>query len=226
MGDEKSANDDHSCCTPKGADMQEEGKKTGAIAFGVGIGAAILATLCCAGPLIAVVLGVSGAVALAGLGKYHVYFMTAAALILIGGGVFIWRRQKECAVPGQKTNILKPLIISFAVFGLFTLGINQVLVPYLSQSKNSQSLAATPTGVELQQAIFAIEGMTCEGCAGTIGTVLSKALGVQKASVSFDKKQALVVYDPAKTNPEKLIAEIAKTDYKANLVNKAPFTKK
>ncbi|MBZ0188215.1 MAG: cation transporter, partial [Candidatus Obscuribacterales bacterium] len=173
-----------------------------------------------------VVLGMSGAVALAGLGKYHVYFMAAAILIMLGGGVFIWRRQKACALAGQKSNVLKPLIISFAVFGLFTLGINQVLVPYLSQSGNSQSLAATPSGVELQQAIFAIEGMTCEGCAGTIGTVLSKAPGVQKSSVSFEKKQAMVVYDPAKTNLEKLIVEITKTHYKANLMSKEPFTAK
>lgn len=216
MKDEETNN--KSCCPPQEKNIQNGSKNTGFMAVVVGLGAALLASLCCVGPLLAVVLGASGAVALAGLGKYHVYFMAAAVIVLIGGGVLIWRRQKACAVAGQKPKILMPLLLSFAVFGLLTLGINQVFVPYLAATGSGDTSVTTPAGAELHQAVFAIEGMTCEGCSGTIQTVLSRTPGVQKAEVSFEKKEATVVYDAAKTNPQELIAAIGKTQYKASLV--------
>lgn len=191
---------------------------TGIIAVLLGLGAAILASLCCAGPLLAVVFGVSGAVALAGFGKYHLYFLVAAGLLLVGGVVYIWRKQKCCATAGGKRNSFwAPLLVTFAVFGLLTLGINQLLIPYLS-AKSDGVNAAQPAPAHLRHLTLAIDGMDCAGCAGTIQAALARAPGVSKATVSFDKKQAEVQYDPSKTSPESLIAVVASTQYKARLV--------
>ena len=47
---------------------------------------------------------------------------------------------------------------------------------------------------------------------------LVKVKGVKKVSVEFDKKQATVVYDPAKTTPAKLAAAVRKeTGFKASV---------
>ena len=59
-----------------------------------------------------------------------------------------------------------------------------------------------------------IEGMQCDGCAGTIQSVLSREPGVKSSSVSFQKRTASVFYDPKETDPARL----------AEAVNKAGFT--
>lgn len=210
---------DH-CCPERG--KPEKSHKTGLLALIVGIGAALLASLCCVGPLLAVVFGISGAVALAGVGKYHTYFLVAAVLLFIGGSVYIWRRQKCCAtLDGKKKNFWAPMLVSFAVFGLFTLGINQVLIPYLSAKSGNQPQTAAPVATQLRQVTIAIDGMDCAGCAGTIQAALSKTPGVQRAIVLFDRKQAAVTYEPSITTTEKLIAVIGSTSYKARLLKDA-----
>ncbi|WP_299777711.1 heavy metal-associated domain-containing protein [uncultured Formosa sp.] len=51
------------------------------------------------------------------------------------------------------------------------------------------------------KAEFTIKGMTCQiGCANTIEKKLSKLDGVKSATVSFDKKLAMVEYDVSKVN--------------------------
>lgn len=216
MNPESTKKTPDSCCPAP--QKSEQPNRTGLAALAVGIGAAVLASLCCAGPLLAVVLGVSGAVALAGLGKYHLYFLAAAALLLVGGVVYIWRKQKCCATAGGKgKSFWAPLVATFAVFGLLTLGINQLLIPYLS-AKSGGVNATQPAAAQLRHVTLAIDGMYCAGCAGTIQAALARAPGVSKATVSFDKKQAEVEYDPSKTSPESLIAVVASTQYKARVV--------
>lgn len=203
-----------SCCQPS---TGNSAKQTGLIALAAGTVAAVLASLCCAGPLLAVWLGISGAVALAGLGKYHVYFIVAAVLILAVGGVYVWKRQKACGISASRGKFWAPLLISFALFGILTLGINQVLIPYLSASSSATTTTA-PTSTQLNVAVFNIEGMDCAGCVGTIHAALSKAAGVRSASVLFKEKQAKVTYDSSVTNPDRLIAVVASTHYAAKLV--------
>ena len=61
-----------------------------------------------------------------------------------------------------------------------------------------------------------IEGMHCTGCAGTIQALLKHEAGVRSANVSFDKGTALVYYDPAETDPEKVKAAIERAGYRAS----------
>lgn len=59
------------------------------------------------------------------------------------------------------------------------------------------------------KAEFTIDGMTCQiGCAATIQKKISKMDGVKSAKVDFDKKLAMVEYDEAKVNPEKLTSTV------------------
>ena len=66
---------------------------------------------------------------------------------------------------------------------------------------------------------YNIEGMTCAyGCAGKVNSVVTSLNGVTKCDVDFDKKSAVVIYDPEKVNPDQIIAELHnKTDYNVNL---------
>jgi copper chaperone CopZ len=57
--------------------------------------------------------------------------------------------------------------------------------------------------------------MDCAACALNIQSVLIKQAGVTSAQVSFDIKEAVVHYDGTKLSPEKIIAAIDQTGFKA-----------
>ncbi|MBI4273980.1 MAG: MerR family DNA-binding protein [Rhizobiales bacterium] len=67
----------------------------------------------------------------------------------------------------------------------------------------------------MKTAIFTIEGMHCDGCADTIKALLSLEPGVQAATVLFKDGNAKVLYDPAATREDRLIAAIERGGYKA-----------
>ena len=64
---------------------------------------------------------------------------------------------------------------------------------------------AAPVG-KVETATFHIKGMTCAVmCAAKIQDELTAMVGVQKATVDFDKETATVAYDSAVLTPEKLV---------------------
>jgi copper chaperone CopZ len=60
-----------------------------------------------------------------------------------------------------------------------------------------------------------IEGMTCGGCAAGVKIQLKRTEGVTAYEVSFEKGEAEVSYDPAKTTPEKIAASVSTTGFAA-----------
>jgi mercuric reductase len=57
--------------------------------------------------------------------------------------------------------------------------------------------------------------MQCEGCAGTIQSILSREPGVKAASVSFPKGTASIYYDPKETDSAQVVAAIEKAGFTA-----------
>jgi Cu+-exporting ATPase len=62
-----------------------------------------------------------------------------------------------------------------------------------------------------------VEGMTCAACQVTVQRALTKAPGVSKAAVNLMTNEATVEYDPAATDPSKLVAAINDTGYVSHL---------
>lgn len=62
-----------------------------------------------------------------------------------------------------------------------------------------------------------IEGMTCGGCTLATRTVLERLDGVTKAEVSYEKKRAVVTYDPTKVTVAQMIAAVATLKYTATV---------
>ena len=59
-----------------------------------------------------------------------------------------------------------------------------------------------------------IDGMQCDGCVGTIQSVLSREPGVKSSSVSFAKRAASVFYDPQETDAARLAEAVTKAGFK------------
>lgn len=55
---------------------------------------------------------------------------------------------------------------------------------------------------------LSIEGMTCNGCAANLQKALLRLSGVSQANVSFEQKNACIVYDPNVVTLEKLVAAV------------------
>ncbi len=208
------------CCPDESP--RNSAKRAGSVAVMAGLGAALLGSLCCAGPLIAILLGVSGATALAGLGKYHTLLLAAIGVVFLAAGVYFWRFRKACDLPNQNIQLWKYLAIAAGLFVVTTFIINQVVIPMMS-TRAYPTLATKPLSLTgMHKATLAIDQMECAACVGTIQKSIATTPGVIDASVSYEKKQASVIYDPTKTNVQLLVDAVAKTNYQAKVIADKP----
>jgi len=67
---------------------------------------------------------------------------------------------------------------------------------------------------------FKIQGMHCDGCANTIKALVEREPGVTSATVSFDAGEARILYDPATTNKDRLVAMVERPGYR--VTSRAP----
>lgn len=82
----------------------------------------------------------------------------------------------------------------------------------------SAVLFATPLFAATQTATLKVPGMTCSACPITVKKALSKVDGVEKVNVSFEKKEAVVTFDDAKTNEKALIKATTDAGYPSEFV--------
>ena len=61
-----------------------------------------------------------------------------------------------------------------------------------------------PVWAATQTVTLAGPGMTCAACPITVKKAISKVEGVSKVDVGFEKREAVVTFDNAKTNVQKL----------------------
>ena len=71
---------------------------------------------------------------------------------------------------------------------------------------------------------FAIEGMSCQGCADSIASALTNVPGVQSAKVSLQDKQAVVLAKESEVPTEKILAAITAAGYKGHLASATQST--
>jgi mercuric ion binding protein len=62
-----------------------------------------------------------------------------------------------------------------------------------------------------------VPGMTCELCPLTVRKALQKVQGVEKVAVSYEKKEAVVTFDDAKTSVEALMNATTNAGYPATV---------
>ncbi len=82
------------------------------------------------------------------------------------------------------------------------------------------ALAATlsaPAWAAVKTVTLSVPGMTCSACPITVKAALSKVPGVEKTTVIFDKKEAVVSFDDAKTNPQALINATTNAGYPSSV---------
>ena len=184
--------------------MSTTGKRNvGTWATGGAVVAAVLSSACCWLPLLLIALGGS-AVGVAGFFEtYRLYFLGATALLLTGGFYLIYFRKQQCE-PGSACAVPNPrlakinkvmLWVATVVVSLFAFFPNYAS---LLIGGNNQPTSATPVG---ESRVYAIDGMTCEGCTTILDRTLSGLPGVARAEVSYGAKTARVFFAEGATPP-------------------------
>lgn len=75
-----------------------------------------------------------------------------------------------------------------------------------------------PVWAAVQTVTLSVPGMTCSACPITVKQSLTKVSGVNKANVSFEKKEAVVTFDDAKTNVQSLMKATKDAGYPSSVV--------
>jgi len=182
----------------------------------VGITSAIVASLCCLGPLVLVLVGLGSLGLGAFFGRYHWWFIGAA----IGLLTFAWRsyfkEKRRCTTAhcemasGQTTKWT--LLLASTVVAVFV-GLN--VYTYASQGRKS-AVSTSPTLASLATIKIPVEGMTCFTCELTVEASLKGLPGVRRVDASAKDAAAYVQYDPVQVRLEDLMTAINKTGYRAS----------
>lgn len=188
--------------------------------------AAITASLCCIGPLVAVALGAGGFAASALFEKWRPVFL-GLTIALLGLAWYMTYRKPEaacaegsvCATNGvSKWNKVALWLATGVV--LVAAAFPSLSSAILRAAQANSDACCAPTTVAPGNTVdlrVRIPSMDCAACAIGIQTKLRKQTGVVAANVSYDRKEVVVRYDSMKISPENIIAAIDETGFKAEL---------
>jgi copper chaperone CopZ len=184
-----------------------------------GILSAILASICCVGPLSLVAIGVGNAAAL--IGRYHWFFLIGGIAVLTWAWAKYLREKTRCEcehkpMAGQRSGMLALLVATLFVLGFGGLNVSRYV--FANAPISAQAEKQLDNG--LHRVVIPVEGLTCVTCEIAVRHRLRRIDGVKAMQVSAATKTATVDYDPAKTSPQQLVAAINSTGYQASLPNK------
>jgi copper chaperone CopZ len=188
--------------------------------------AAFIASLCCVGPLLFAALGL-GAFSAAALFASARPYLLGLAIVALGLGFYrtYFRRAEACA-PGEACEtrpankagraglwIASVAVVAFALSPWYA----GALAHWFSAGAATPSVqpqAAAAQQTAGAQVTFKVSGMTCTSCETAVRLALEGAPGVRRAEVSYQRGEAVVVYDPKTTTTDKLREAINQTGYK------------
>ena len=182
----------------------------------LGILSALVASVCCLGPLLLIFLGLGSLGFGAVLGRFHWWFIGAAIALL----AFAWRsyakeahrcRTESCKMAQGKTT-RTALILASVVVATFV-GLN--VYTYASQRGSTPEPGAASVSTALTSVVIPVKGMTCFTCELTVESSLKGLQGVEQVDAKVNDRAAYVSYDPTRIELDALISAINRTGFKA-----------
>ncbi|TAK55081.1 MAG: hypothetical protein EPO24_12505 [Bacteroidetes bacterium] len=178
------------------------------------IAAAIVASLCCIGPIVFVLLGIGSIGAFSAFESFRPYLIGITALLLGLAFYFTYRKRKihcedgacktESAGTWNKVGVW--LVTIFAIIAL--------LFPYFELSP---ATAVHHSVVPSATALLNITGMDCKACAAGVEGMLVTIEGVNQAKVDFEKENAIIQFDPILVTPDVFVDRVNETGYRATI---------
>lgn len=193
---------------------------------GGGIITALLASLCCITPVLAVLGGLGGIATTFSFLEPLRPFLIGLTVIVLGYAFYKAYKPKknsdiECACETDE----KPKFINSKKFLWIITTVSALLItfPYYSKAlfpSDNQNVVIVQSN-NIVKAKLNIEGMTCTGCEESVDYALKSEAGVVSATSSYKTGIAYVEYDKTKIKPEQLKNAVEeKVGYKVKNVEK------
>lgn len=186
---------------------------------GAGMLSAIVASLCCITPVLALISGASGAAsAFSWMEPFRPYLIGITVLVL---GFAWYQKQKprtaeeiQCACEEDEkpsfwqSKIFLGIVTAFAVLMLAFPYYSTVFYP---NNKNEITIVYQS---DIQTLNLDIEGMTCDACDSHVSHAALEVDGVIDATADHKTGKVVVKFDKSKTMADKIIKSIDATGYK------------
>ncbi len=203
------------------------------LAVGGAVVAAIVAGLCCVGPVLFAALGLGAFGAAAFFESARPYLLAGAVLLLAFGFYWVYFRKQPACAPGEAC-ATKPAnrigraglwtatvaVLAFALapyyIGYVASALARRRMPVTTMNQTAPaSKQETRSQDSIETVTVKVEGMSCTACEVPIRDALANTPGVRSADVSYKRGDARVKYDPSKTNVDQIKRAIDSTGYKA-----------
>ena len=197
---------------------------------GVGIFAAIAASLCCITPVLALFAGASGAASsLSWLEPARPYLIGLAIATL----AFAWYialstkpnvacgPDGTCAVEKKSFLASKTFLIIITVAAIALIAFPYYATIFYPKVQKQNIVVVESNNISI--ASFNIKGMSCKACETEVNNELYKVVGIIDAQTFYSKGKSIVKYDSSKATVEQVKNAIAKTGYQVTdykLLNK------
>ena len=178
---------------------------------------AVLASICCIGPIVLVGLGVGSVAFFSRFDAYRPYLIAAALLLLVPAFYLAYRKREVKCEDGsckiESAGKWNKISVWFAV--LIVAGF--IAFPNLGLAKSGQDqLTVNP---KYQTVDLKINNMDCEACALGLQSQLKNIPGVKDAKVNFNKANAKINYNPSQVSASKFVKVLTESGYPAKIEN-------
>lgn len=188
---------------------------------GVGVFAALAASLCCITPVLALLAGASGAASAFSWLEPARPFLIALAIGSLG---FAWykslstRKADACGPDGTCSVEKKSFLASRTFLTIITIAAVVLMTfPYYGKIfySNTNQQAVVVSSDNDKQVAFKIGGMTCGTCEEHIKHAVNQVPGIVEAKADYKSGTASIKYDQSKTDKVSIVKAINATGYKA-----------
>jgi copper chaperone CopZ len=191
--------------------------------IGFGVLTAIMASLCCITPVLALIAGTSGiASSFTYLEPLRPYLIGLTVVVLVFAWYQMFRPEKEvdcnCDTEGKTKFIHSKKFLGLVT--LFTLGM--LAFPYYSHlfypKSEKQTIVVESSNIKITE--FKISGMTCASCEQHVNHEVNKLNGIISSKASYVDGNAIIEFDQSKTSKEEIEKAINSTGYKVTDISK------
>ncbi|WP_337865545.1 mercuric transport protein MerTP [Ignavibacterium sp.] len=191
---------------------------------GGGIITALLASLCCITPVLAVLGGLGGiATTFSFLEPLRPYLIGLTVIVLGYAFYKAYKPKKNNNIDCTCETDEKPKFINSKKFLWIITVVSALLItfPYYSKAlfPAEKTNVVIVNANNIVKAKLEIAGMTCTGCEESVNYALKSEDGVVSATSSYETDIAYVEYDKTKVNPEQLKKAVEENvGYKVNRI--------
>lgn len=175
---------------------------------------AILASVCCLGPIVLAVLGVGGAGLFSKFENLRPYLFGLTAILLGLAFFFTYRKRKVKCEDGSCKIHKASKWNKIALWAATALIVLFMAFPYLIGALKTDSGNNQMNG-EISEVVITVKGMTCSGCEFNVEKAVKKLNGIIKVKANHKKEKAHVSFNEGQVKIDEIMQVINKTGYKA-----------